>query len=184
MNELLPTRYLRPALLQGSLLFRCVSEHKRTSVRGGCLPTSSVPWKCQVDRINWMGRGLEGPQNGWRGRGLVWGMAGAADLVEAIMRHVLQHDGLHGEHVGKLHLRDVEGTHHMGPAWGGVGPASAVMASLRPRPLATPNGRESPPPRPSHQTPVPGEGRETQPLHCAPTRGPLLPPQTLLRAPC
>lgn len=60
------------------------------------------------------------------------GTAGAADLVEAIMRHILQHDGLHGEHVGKLHLRDVEGTHHMGPTWGSVGPASAAMASLRP----------------------------------------------------
>lgn len=64
--------------------------------------------------------------------------AGAADLVEAIMRHILQHDGLHGEHVGKLHLRDVEGTHHMGPTWGSVGPASASMASLRPWPLTAP----------------------------------------------
>lgn len=51
-------------------------------------------------------------------------MAGAADLVEAIMRHILQHDGLHGEHVGKLHLRDVEGTHHVGPTWGSGGQAS------------------------------------------------------------
>lgn len=67
--------------------------------------------------------------------GLVWGTAGAADLVEAIMRHILQHDGLHGEHVGKLHLRDVEGTHHVGPAWGGVGPASATIVSPRPWPL-------------------------------------------------
>lgn len=62
-------------------------------------------------------------------RGMIAGRAGDADLVEAIMRHVLQHDGLHGEHVGKLHLRDVEGTHHVGPAWGIVGPASAVMVS-------------------------------------------------------
>lgn len=45
----------------------------------------------------------------------------ATDLVEAIMRHVLQNNGLHREHVGELHLRDVEGAHHMGPAWGSVG---------------------------------------------------------------
>lgn len=66
------------------------------------------------------------------GRGLVRGTVGAADLVEAIMRHILQHDGLHGEHVGKLHLRDVEGTHHVGPTWDNVGLASAAMASPRP----------------------------------------------------
>ena len=77
-------------------------------------------------------RAGEGPKSGWGGRGLAWGRAGAADLVEAIMRHVLQHDGVHGKHVSKLHLRDVEGTHHVGPTWGSMGPASAVMASQRP----------------------------------------------------
>jgi hypothetical protein len=42
--------------------------------------------------------------------GLLPGKGGvrAANLVEAIMRHVLQNDGLHREHVGELHLRDVE----------------------------------------------------------------------------
>lgn len=59
-------------------------------------------------------------------------MAGAADLVEAIMRHVLQHDGLHGEHVGELHLRDVEGTHHVGPTWGSVGQASGKSETPTP----------------------------------------------------
>jgi hypothetical protein len=61
-------------------------------------------------------------------------MAGAADLVEAIMRHILQYDGLHGEHVGKLHLRDVQGTHHMGPAWGSVGSSFSGMGSQSPHP--------------------------------------------------
>lgn len=72
------------------------------------------------------------------------GRVGDADLVEAFMRHILQHDGLHGEHVGKLHLRDVEGTHHVGPAWGSVGPASAVMVSaLLPGPC-TPHTADRP----------------------------------------
>lgn len=104
-----------------------------------------------MEREKWrdprtVGRGAE--------RGLVQGVAQAADLVEAIVRHVLQHDGLHGEHVGKLHLRDVEGTYHVGPAWGGGGLASAAMASLRPWPLTTPHCGQSPPPQPSHQTPT------------------------------
>lgn len=71
-------------------------------------------------RSHWMGE-VEGPR---QGGGRREGRAGAADLVEAIMRHVLQHDGLHGEHVGELHLGDVEGTHHVGPAWGSVGQTS------------------------------------------------------------
>lgn len=38
-------------------------------------------------------------------------------LDVSLMWDVLQDDGLHGEDVGKLHLGDVECTHHMGPAW-------------------------------------------------------------------
>lgn len=34
----------------------------------------------------------------------------------SLMWDILQDDGLHGEDVGKLHLRDVECTHNMGPA--------------------------------------------------------------------
>lgn len=67
------------------------------------------------------------PQDCWPGR------SECANLVEAIMRHVLQDDGLHGEHVGELHLGDVEGAHHMGPAWGGVGTGLSRTASTRPR---------------------------------------------------
>lgn len=37
-------------------------------------------------------------------------------LDVSLMWDVLQDDGLHGEDVGKLHLRDVERTHNMGPA--------------------------------------------------------------------
>lgn len=33
------------------------------------------------------------------------------------MRDILQDDGLHSEDVGKLHLRDVQRTHNVGPAW-------------------------------------------------------------------
>lgn len=63
----------------------------------------------------------------------------AANLVEAIVRHVLQNNGLHGEHVGELHLRDVQGAHHMGPAWGGAvwGPASAGRQAQDPTPPNT-----------------------------------------------
>lgn len=83
------------------------------------------------NQITPMERELERPKDGGTGRGAGAGMgtARAADLVEAVVGHVLQHDGLHGEHVGKLHLRDVEGTHHVGPAWGGGELASAAMAT-------------------------------------------------------
>lgn len=37
-------------------------------------------------------------------------------LDVSLMWDILQDDGLHGEDVGKLHLRDVECTHNMGPA--------------------------------------------------------------------
>lgn len=37
-------------------------------------------------------------------------------LDVSLMWDVLQDDGLHGEDVGKLHLRDVERTHNVGPA--------------------------------------------------------------------
>lgn len=36
-------------------------------------------------------------------------------LDVSLMRDVLQDDGFHGEDVGKLHLRDVERTHDVGP---------------------------------------------------------------------
>lgn len=41
-----------------------------------------------------------------------------AYLVEAVVGDVLQDDGLHGEHVGKLHLWDVQSADDMGPPWG------------------------------------------------------------------
>lgn len=71
--------------------------------------------------------------------GLLPGKGGerAANLVEAIMRHVLQNDGLHCEHVGELHLRDVEGAHHMGPAWGSVGTGLSRTATQDPMPPNT-----------------------------------------------
>lgn len=37
-------------------------------------------------------------------------------LDVSLMWDVLQDDRLHGEDVGKLHLRDVERTHNVGPA--------------------------------------------------------------------
>lgn len=37
-------------------------------------------------------------------------------LDVSLMWDILQDDGLHGEDVGKLHLRDVERAHDMGPA--------------------------------------------------------------------
>lgn len=37
-------------------------------------------------------------------------------LDVSLVRDVLQDDGLHGEDVGKLHLRDVERAHDVGPA--------------------------------------------------------------------
>lgn len=46
-----------------------------------------------------------------------------AHLVEAVVRNVLQDDGLHGQHVGKLHLWDVQSTHNVGPPWGSKGRA-------------------------------------------------------------
>lgn len=46
------------------------------------------------------------------------------------MRNVLQDDGLHGQHVGKLHLRDVQSTHNVGPPWGSKG--RAVLNVLQP----------------------------------------------------
>lgn len=46
----------------------------------------------------------------------LWGWA-ASYLDVSLVRDVLQDDGLHGEDVGELHLRDVERTHYMGPAW-------------------------------------------------------------------
>lgn len=62
-----------------------------------------------------------------------WGREGArrAHLVEAVVRNVLQDDGLHGQHVGKLHLGDVQSTHNVGPAWGSKG--RAVVNVLQPR---------------------------------------------------
>lgn len=39
-------------------------------------------------------------------------------LVEAVVGYVLQDDGLHGEHVGKLHLWDVQRADDVCPAWG------------------------------------------------------------------
>lgn len=42
-------------------------------------------------------------------------LADVAGLVEAVVRNVLQDDGLHGQHVGKLHLWDVQSTHNVGP---------------------------------------------------------------------
>lgn len=42
-------------------------------------------------------------------------------LDVSLMWDVLQDDGLHGEDVGKLHLRDVECAHNMGPTWQGDG---------------------------------------------------------------
>lgn len=38
-------------------------------------------------------------------------------LKVSLMWDILQDDGLHGENVGKLHLRDVERAHYVGPAW-------------------------------------------------------------------
>lgn len=111
-------------------------------------------------------------------------MAGAADLVEAIMRHILQHDGLHGEHVGKLHLRDVEGTHHMGPTWGSVGQASGKSETRTPH---SPTLQAAPSsmafPSDSHQ--MGREGKSSTPLPHTQTHISVpLPSQTLLRGPC
>lgn len=37
-------------------------------------------------------------------------------LDVSVVRDILQDDGLHGEDVGKLNLRDVKCTHYVGPA--------------------------------------------------------------------
>lgn len=37
-------------------------------------------------------------------------------LDVSLIRDILKDDGLHGEDIGKLHLRDVECTHNVGPA--------------------------------------------------------------------
>lgn len=128
------------------------------SVDGRGLATSSVPLWLHRIRLHWMKRELEGPKDGWLGwvvwAGLVWGRA--TDLVEAIMRHILQHDGLHGEHIGKLYLWDVEGAHHMGPAWGG----GKLASEPETWPLTTPHCTT---PYPHHTLPIriqcqPGKG--------------------------
>lgn len=42
-------------------------------------------------------------------------LADVAGLIEAIVWHILQHNGFHGQDIGKLDLRDIEGTHNMCP---------------------------------------------------------------------
>lgn len=37
-------------------------------------------------------------------------------LDVSLMWDILQDDGLHGEDIGKLHLRDIQCTDHVGPA--------------------------------------------------------------------
>lgn len=168
MNEVPAKVYPLAELLQRSLLFH-LSARARVCLStegwftGRYLPTSQVLFQCWLDRIklHWMKRVLEEPMDR---RELVGDTAGVADLVEAIMRHILQHDGLHGEHVGKLHLGDVEGTHHVCPAWDSVEVASAADGKLETPPLMTPCCRPFPPPQPSH--PIPAPARERKPgLH-------------------
>lgn len=110
------------------------------------------------------------------GRGPAGGHGRGADLVEAIMRHILQHDGLHGEHVGKLHLRDVEGTHHVGPTWGSGGQGGRPQASRRPDP-SQPHTAGSPL---LHGLPIrfqcqPGKGNPAPPIHRHTCLSPCLP---------
>lgn len=38
-------------------------------------------------------------------------------LVEAVVGYILQDNWLHGEHIGKLHLWDVQSTDNVGPPW-------------------------------------------------------------------
>lgn len=110
--------------------------------------------------------------------GTVWDTVGTADLIEAIMRHILQHDGLHGEHIGKLHLGDVEGTHHVGPAWESIG-ASLRDGEPNTPSLPFPGCRLSPFSQPSHLTPMPARERKPSlhPTHSClprPVQGDLL----------